>query len=67
MSRPQPEGFLAVPPAGNGRGVLVLHAWWGLNDTIRKICAQLAEAGFIAFAPISIVARVPARSRKRNG
>jgi carboxymethylenebutenolidase len=51
MSRPQPQGFLAVPPAGNGRGVLVLHAWWGLNDTIRKICAQLAEAGFIAFAP----------------
>ena len=51
MSRPQPEGFLAVPPSGHGRGVLVLHAWWGLNDTIRKVCAQLAEAGFIAFAP----------------
>jgi carboxymethylenebutenolidase len=47
----QPQGFLAVPPSGNGRGVLVLHPWWGLNDTIRAFCTQLAEAGFIAFAP----------------
>jgi carboxymethylenebutenolidase len=51
MSQPQPQGFLAVPPGGNGGGVLVLHAWWGLNDTIRKTCAQLAEAGFVAYAP----------------
>jgi carboxymethylenebutenolidase len=30
---------------------LVLHAWWGLNDTIKAFCTQLAEAGFVAFAP----------------
>lgn len=46
-----PEGFLAVPPAGRGAGVLVLHAWWGLNDTIKAFCARLAEAGFVAYAP----------------
>lgn len=51
MSQPQPQGFLAVPPTGKGRGVLVLHAWWGLNNTIEAVCTRLAEAGFIAFAP----------------
>ena len=47
----QPQGFLAVPPSGNGPGVLVLHAWWGLNDTIKAFCTQLAQSGFVAFAP----------------
>jgi carboxymethylenebutenolidase len=30
---------------------LVLHAWWGLNDTLKAFCTQLAESGFVAFAP----------------
>ncbi len=51
MAHPQPDGFLAVPPTGKGPGVLVLHAWWGLNDTIKAFCTRLAEAGFVAFAP----------------
>jgi carboxymethylenebutenolidase len=45
------RGYLATPARGEGPGVLVLHAWWGLNDTIRAICTRLAEAGFVAFAP----------------
>jgi carboxymethylenebutenolidase len=51
MANSQPEGFLAVPRTGDGPGVLVLHAWWGLNDTFKAVCGQLAEAGFVAFAP----------------
>jgi carboxymethylenebutenolidase len=51
MTQSQPEGFLAVPPAGEGPGVLLLHAWWGLNDTMKAFCTQLADAGFVAFAP----------------
>jgi carboxymethylenebutenolidase len=51
MAHTQPQGFLAAPPTGSGPGVLVLHAWWGLNDTIKAFCTQLAEAGFVAFAP----------------
>ena len=51
MTRSQPQGFLAVPPTGKGSGVLVLHAWWGLNNTIRAFCTRLAESGFVAFAP----------------
>jgi carboxymethylenebutenolidase len=51
MSHAQPQGFLAVPPAGRGPGVLVLHAWWGLNDALKAFCNRLAESGFTAFAP----------------
>jgi carboxymethylenebutenolidase len=51
MIQTQPQGFLALPPTGRGPGVLVLHAWWGLNDTIKAFCTQLAESGFVAFAP----------------
>ncbi len=51
MTDSQPQGFLAVPPTGKGPAVLVLHAWWGLNDTIKAICNRLAESGFVAFAP----------------
>lgn len=51
MSGAQPAGCLALPSGGRGRAVLVLHAWWGLNDTIRAVCTRLAEAGFVAFAP----------------
>jgi carboxymethylenebutenolidase len=45
------RGYLAIPEGGEGPGVLVLHAWWGLNDTIRALCTRLAESGFVAFAP----------------
>jgi carboxymethylenebutenolidase len=51
MTHPQPQGFLAVPATGKGPGVLVLHAWWGLNDTMKAFCTRLAGSGFVAFAP----------------
>jgi carboxymethylenebutenolidase len=31
--------------------VLVLHAWWGLNATMKEVCQRLAAAGYVAFAP----------------
>lgn len=51
MSDTQPDGYLALPASGEGDPVLVLHAWWGLNDTIKSFCDRLAEAGLVAFAP----------------
>ena len=51
MNDTEPPGSLAVPPSGKGPGVLVLHAWWGLNDTIKGFCRRLGESGFVAFAP----------------
>jgi carboxymethylenebutenolidase len=50
-SRPPGEPYLALPPGGAGPGVLVLHAWWGLNDTFRAVCDRLAAAGCVALAP----------------
>ncbi|GHO57202.1 dienelactone hydrolase family protein [Ktedonobacter robiniae] len=47
----QVPGYLAVPEQGAGPGVLVLHAWWGLNDIFKGVCERLAQAGFVAFAP----------------
>ena len=51
MPRTAPAGHLAAPPTGTGSPVLVLHAWWGLNDTMKNFCTRLAESGFVAFAP----------------
>jgi len=51
MATTQPNGYLATPANGVGRGVLILHPWWGLNDTIKSFCDRLANAGFVAFAP----------------
>jgi carboxymethylenebutenolidase len=43
--------YRATPSTDQGSGVLVLHAWWGLNQTARGFCDRLAEVGFIAIAP----------------
>ena len=51
METNQFKGYLAVPESGKGRGVLVLHPWWGLNDTIKSFCTRLSQEGFIAYAP----------------
>jgi carboxymethylenebutenolidase len=51
MSQTQPDGYLAMPAAGKGQPILVLHAWWGLNATIRAFCDRLAAEGFVVFAP----------------
>ncbi len=51
MSSVHPDGYLATPSTGTDKAVLVLHAWWGLNDTIKAFCTRLAKSGFVAFAP----------------
>lgn len=44
------QAYLAAPEQG-GPGVLLLHAWWGLNPFFKSLCDRLAEAGFVALAP----------------
>jgi len=44
-------GYLALPAQPNAPGVIVLHAWWGLNPFFKSLCDRLASEGFVAFAP----------------
>jgi dienelactone hydrolase len=47
------KGFLAWDDSVQGKrpGVLVFHEWWGLNDYAKKRTEQLAQMGYVAFAP----------------
>jgi carboxymethylenebutenolidase len=45
------HGYLAVPAAGSGPGVIVIQEWWGLTDYIAGIADKLAAEGFVALAP----------------
>ncbi|MYW64400.1 dienelactone hydrolase family protein [Streptomyces sp. SID8379] len=45
------HGYLALPPAGSGPGVIVIQEWWGLTDHIADVTERLAAEGFVAFAP----------------
>lgn len=45
------NAYLAVPTGSQGPGVIVLHAWWGLNPFFKKLCDRLAAEGFVALAP----------------
>lgn len=42
---------IVLPPSGTGPGVVVAHAWWGLNQTIRDYGAALAAQGFVVALP----------------
>jgi carboxymethylenebutenolidase len=45
------NAYVALPSSGKGRGVLVIHAWWGLNNFFKGVCDRLATEGFVAVAP----------------
>jgi carboxymethylenebutenolidase len=44
------RGYLALPTHPKA-AVLVLHAWWGLNDFFKGLCDRLASQGYAALAP----------------
>jgi carboxymethylenebutenolidase len=45
------QAYKATPKSGQGNGVLVCHAWWGLTDVFINVCNRLAAEGFVALAP----------------
>jgi carboxymethylenebutenolidase len=42
---------IATAQAGSGAPVLLLHAWWGLNQPIKDFADRLAGDGFTVLAP----------------
>lgn len=45
------SGYLVIPSAGSGPGVLVIQEWWGLDSGIKEMADRLGAAGFVALAP----------------
>ena len=44
-------GYLALPPAGRGPGLIVIQEWWGLVPHIEDVCDRFAAEGYVALAP----------------
>lgn len=44
------SGALALPEAGTGPGIVLIHEWWGLNDQIKSMARECAKQGYVALA-----------------
>ena len=45
------EGYLCLPPAGSGPGLVLYQEIFGVNTHIRAVAEQFALAGFVVLAP----------------
>lgn len=45
------EGWLALPPAGSGPGLVLFQEIFGVNEHIRAVAEQWALDGFVVLAP----------------
>lgn len=43
--------YVALPDETNGKAIILIQEWWGLNDHIKDIANRYAAEGFIAIAP----------------
>jgi carboxymethylenebutenolidase len=43
--------YVSLPDVGDGKAVIVIQEWWGLNDHIKDIADRYAAEGFTAIAP----------------
>jgi carboxymethylenebutenolidase len=71
QSPPTPQHtYLVQPPSPSDQGVLVLHAWWGLNPFMRRFCDRLAGEGLNVVAPDlyhgAVATTIPEAERLRS-
>jgi carboxymethylenebutenolidase len=52
-------GYLALPPAGSGPGLLLLPEVYGVNDDIKAAAHRYAAAGFVVLAPDLLWRKAP--------
>ena len=45
------HGYLALPPSGQGPGIVLIQEWWGLDDHMADVADRLAAEGFVVLAP----------------
>lgn len=45
------SGYLATPESPNGKALIVVQEWWGLQPEILQIADRYAEAGYHALVP----------------
>ena len=45
------SGYLAVPPGGTGRALVLLQEWWGLVPHIKDLAERFALSGYVTLAP----------------
>lgn len=56
----------ARPAKSPAPTVLVIHEWWGLNDQIKSVAAELAEQGYAALAIDLFDGKVPKDSEEAS-
>ena len=49
MGKPA-KGVIAKPAQLPAPAIVLIHEWWGLNDQIKAVAADLADKGYIAIA-----------------
>lgn len=56
------KAYFVRPESGTGPGVLLLHSWWGLTDSVKETAHRLADAGFVVLVPDLLEGRLPETS-----
>jgi dienelactone hydrolase len=57
--------YVAVPDASNGKAVIVIQEWWGLNEHIKDIARRYAAEGFTAISRLTFIAESWRRIRRK--
>jgi carboxymethylenebutenolidase len=54
---------VAYPAAAKAPVVILVHEWWGLNDQIKSVAAELAKEGYLAIA-VDLFGKVAANAEE---